>query len=32
VRLYCKGATPERDAVSVQLIDGTIEIRNTEAY
>jgi hypothetical protein len=32
VRLFCKGATPERDAVSVQLIGDTIEIRNTEAY
>jgi hypothetical protein len=32
VRLYCKGATPERDAVSVQLIDDTISIRNVEAY
>ena len=25
VRVYCKGATPERDAVSVQLIDDTIQ-------
>jgi hypothetical protein len=32
VRLYCKGTTPEHDAVSVQLIDGVIHIRNTEAY
>jgi hypothetical protein len=32
VRLFCKGATPERDAVSVQLIDDTITILNTEAY
>jgi hypothetical protein len=32
VRVYCKGATPEREAVSVQLIDDTIHIRNTEAY
>jgi hypothetical protein len=32
VRLYCKGATPERDAVSVQLVGDTISIRNTEAY
>jgi hypothetical protein len=32
VRLYCKGATPEREAVSVQLIGDMISIRNTEAY
>jgi hypothetical protein len=32
VRLYCKGATPEREAVSVKLVDDTITIRNTEAY
>ena len=32
VRLYCKGAVPEREAVSVQLIGDTIEICNTEAY
>jgi hypothetical protein len=32
VRLYCKGAVPERDAVSVQLVGETITIRNTEAY
>jgi hypothetical protein len=31
-RVYCKGATPEREAVSVQLIGDTITIRNTEAY
>jgi hypothetical protein len=30
VRLYCKGATPERDAVSVQLIGDTIHIFNVE--
>jgi hypothetical protein len=30
VRVYCKGATPERDAVSVQLIDDTIHIFNVE--
>jgi hypothetical protein len=32
VRIYCQGATPERETVSVQLIDDTISIRNTEAY
>jgi hypothetical protein len=32
VRIYCKGATPERDTVSVQLIGDTITIRNTETY
>jgi hypothetical protein len=32
VRVYCKGATPECDTVSVQLIGDTITIRNTEAY
>jgi hypothetical protein len=32
VRLYCEHATPQRSAVSVQLIGDTIEIRNTEAY
>jgi hypothetical protein len=32
VRLYYKGATPERDTVSVQLIGDTITIRNVEAY
>jgi hypothetical protein len=32
VRLYCKGATPERDAVTVQLIDTVVHIRNVEAY
>jgi hypothetical protein len=32
VLVYCKGATPERDTVSVQLIGDTISIRNTEAY
>jgi hypothetical protein len=30
VRLYCPTATPQRDAVSVQLIDNTIHIFNVE--
>jgi hypothetical protein len=32
VRVYCKGATLEPEAVSVQLIGDTITIRNTEAF
>jgi hypothetical protein len=32
VRLYCEKATPQRSAVSVQLVGDTITIRNTEAY
>jgi hypothetical protein len=32
IRLYCPTATPQRSAVSVQLIGDTITIRNTEAY
>jgi hypothetical protein len=32
VRLYCEHATPQRDAVTVQLIDGAIHIFNTEAF
>jgi hypothetical protein len=32
VRLYCPIATPQRSAVTVQLIDGVIHIFNAEAY
>jgi hypothetical protein len=30
VRVFCQGATPERETLSVQLIDGTIHIFNVE--
>jgi hypothetical protein len=30
VRVYCKGATPERDTMSVQLMDDTIHIFNVK--
>jgi hypothetical protein len=30
--VFCQSATPERETVSVQLIDDTIHIRNVEAY
>jgi hypothetical protein len=32
VRLYCERATPQHGAVTVQLVDGIIHIRDVEAY